>query len=188
MQENEIKSLLQIQKDLSEMKSQKKEQIEKLETEIDSMSSMIYEINQLISTRSFTTAESMLVESMDVEDAAKQSPKYTENLHYNKKIFSNDKENLLVDLRFQHNSIIIIFSSPEITKIRQDEYINQFVKPTLVNLKKVETDLTPSISKSFYGENEYIDRIKLQHVNNFESFEFIVEKMEDFIKSLNNKK
>ncbi len=185
MQEQEIKNLLKIKQELVDIEGQKIEQIKALEAEINSIHSMLDEISQLISTRSFTTAENMLPQSMDLEDAARKNPQYSDNLQYTQKIFSEDRNHLLVVLKFQENHIEIRFSNPGLTKITQARYIESFVKPSLVSLKKVEKNLTSSLSKSFYGENKYIDRINLENVDNFESFEFIVEKMEDFIKSLN---
>ena len=158
------------------------------QSELDIITVSINDINQLISTRSFTTAANVLSDTMDLEDAAHQKLKNSNTFQNIRKIFSSDNEILLVDLKYHQNSIDIRFSNSEITKVRQEHYINYFVKPTLVSLKKIEHDLTPSIAKSFYGENEYIDRITLQNVINFESFEFIVEKMEDFLKIIDVKK
>jgi hypothetical protein len=181
MDQAEIKKLLEIKSNISELKKQKSDQILILQEEIDNLSKVNQEITLLISSSSFTTAANIFPSDMDAETAAKQKPQYSENVKYTKKIFSENQEFLLVDSQFIKNKIYIRFPHPELTKISQERYIDEFVKPTLVQLKKIENALTPLVSKSFYDDKEYIDTITLENVENFESFEFIAEEMELWI-------
>ena len=173
MQENEIKKLLDLIEDLKKIIEQKKDQIDVLNEEIDLLSKNSDNLNILISTGSFKTAASLI----DAETAAFKSKPNFNNLEYSKKIFSKSKE-LLSVLQFQNNTISIRFPSPEIVRITEEKYIEEFVKPTLINLKKTEVELTTQLTRKKYYNHEFIETISLENVQNYESFEYITKAVE----------
>ena len=173
MDENEIKKLLALIEDLNKIIEQKKDQINVLNEEIDLLSKNRDKLNILISTGSFKTAASLI----DAETAAFKSKSSFNNLDYTKKIFSESKE-LLSVLKFENDTISIRFPSPEIVKITEEIYINEFVKPVLIPLKKTEEELTTHLTRKKYDNHEIIEIISLQNVKSYESFEFITKAVE----------
>lgn len=184
MDEIEIKKLLEIKERISTFRKNKELEIEKLKQEIDILFQMHSDITKLISKSSFTTAAEIMISDLDVEAIAKEKTPTSENVRYSQQIKSTDNKYILANLRFENNTVYIRFPNPSLTQITQESYINQFVKPTLVILKQIETSLTPSVIKGQYGDKEYLDQIVLKNVSKFESFEFLVEKVEDFLGKL----
>jgi len=173
LQENEIKNLLDLIEDLKKIIEQKKTQIDVLNEEIDLLSKNSDKLNILVSSGSLKTAASLI----DAETAALNSKPNFNNLEYSKKIFSKS-EVLLSVLRFENNTISIRFPHPEIVKITEEKYINEFVKPTLIPLKKKEEKLTPLLTRKEINNYEYIETISLQNVKFYESFELITKAVE----------
>ncbi|UYP47752.1 hypothetical protein NEF87_004037 [Candidatus Lokiarchaeum ossiferum] len=178
MQEKEIKVLFNLKESLKKMVQTKTEQIQLIENEIGSLTKQCDMIDYLISDGSFISAANLI----DAETAASDHQSQFQNLEYTQKIFSPSKE-LLTVLQFQNNSVFIRFPNPGISKINQEIYINEFVKPHLVSLKKIEHDLTPNITKNIYDSEEYLDSITLSNISNFESFEYIVESINEIFKN-----
>ena len=173
LQENEIKKLLDLIEDLKKIIEQKKAQINVLNEEIDLLSKNSDKLNLLISTGSFKTAASLF----DAETAALKPKSSFNNLDYTKKIFSKSEE-LLSVIKFENDTISIRFPSPEIVKITEEKYIEEFVKPTLMKLKKTEEGLTTHLTRKKYEDHEIIEIISLQNVKSYESFEFITKAVE----------
>jgi hypothetical protein len=173
LKENEIKNLLDLIEDLKKIIEQKKTQIDVLNEEIDLLSKNSDKLNILISSGSFKTAASLL----DAETAALKSKPNFNNLEYTKKIFSKSKE-LLSVLQFQNNTISIRFPSPDIVRITEEKYIEEFVKPTLMELKKTEKELTTHLTRKKYNNHEIIETISLKNVTSYESFEYITKAVE----------
>lgn len=179
MQEKEIKVLFNLKESLKKMVQTKIDQIQLIEGEIRSLTKQCELIDYMISDGSFISAANLI----DAETAANDHQSQFQNLEYTQKIFSPSQE-LLTVLQFQNNSVFIRFPNPEISKINQEIYINKFVKPRLVSLKKIEHKLTPTITKNIYNSEEYIDSITLSNISNFESFEYIVESIKRIFKNL----
>ena len=173
MKENEIKKLLDLIEDLKKIIEQKRSQINVLNEEIDLLSKNSDKLNMLISTGSFKTAASLI----DAETAAFKSKSSFNNLDYTKKIFSKSKE-LISVIKFENDTISIRFPSPEIVKITEEKYIEEFVKPTLMLLKKTEEGLTTQLTRKKYNNHEFIETISLQNVKSYESFEYITKAVE----------
>ena len=173
MKEKEIKNLLDLIEDLKKIIEQKKAQIDVLNEEIDLLSKNSDKLNILISSGSFKTAASLL----DAETAAFKSKSNFKNLEYTKKIFSKSKE-LLSVLQFENNTISIRFPNPEIVRITEEKYIEGFVKPTLMELKKTEVELTTQLTRKKYNNHEFIETISLENVKSYETFEHITKAVE----------
>ena len=173
MKENEIKIQLALIEDLKKIIGQKKTQIDVLNEEIALLTKNCDNINILISSGSFKTAASLI----DAETAAFKSKSDFNNLEYTKKIFSKSKE-LLSVLKFENDAISIRFPNPEIVKLTEEKYIEEFVKPTLIQLKKKEEKLTPHLTRKKINNYEYIEKISLQNIKSYESFEFITKAVE----------
>lgn len=173
MQEKEIKNLLALIEDLKKIIEQKRDQIDVLNEEIDLLSKNSDKLNILISSGSFKTAALL----MDAETAAFKSKSNFKNLEYSKKIFSKSKE-LLSVLRFEKNTIQIRFPHPEIIRITEEKYIEEFVKKTLLPLKKTEVELTTQLTRKKYNNHEFIETISLENVKSYESFEYITKAVE----------
>ncbi|QEE15781.1 hypothetical protein DSAG12_01608 [Promethearchaeum syntrophicum] len=173
MKENEIKKLLDLIEDLKKIIEQKKDQINVLNEEIVLLTKNSDKLNLLISTGSFKTAASLL----DAETAAFKSKSSFNNVDYTKKIFSKSEE-LLSVIKFENDTISIRFPSPEIVKITEEKYINEFVKPVLLELKKKEEKLGTHLTRKKYENHEIIEIISLQNVKSYESFEFITKAVE----------
>ncbi|MHA1584612.1 MAG: hypothetical protein ACTSWL_05115 [Promethearchaeota archaeon] len=188
MQEKQIRVLLEVKNKIASLILLKQNQLSELEKEIQDLSEISDQLDSLISSSSFQTADSLLSsnpEIIDAETAANQNSVNMENLNYTQKIFSVTGTDLLAIMDFKENFITIQFPSPQSSRITQERYINDFVKPTLVQLKKVEPDLSPEILKSIYQGQEFLTKITLRNVKSFESFEFIAEKIK---KNLLNEK
>ena len=173
LKENEIKIQLALIEDLKKIIEQKKTQIDVLNEEIDLLTKNCDKLNILVSSGSFKTAASLL----DAETAALKSKPNFKNLEYTKKIFSKSKE-LLSVLQFENNTISIRFPNPEIVRITEEKYIEEFVKPTLMKLKMTEEELTTQLTRKKYNNHEIIETISLQNVKSYESFEFITKAVE----------
>lgn len=173
MQEKQIKIQLALIEDLKKLIEQKKVQINVLNEEIELLSKNCDNINILISSGSFKTADSLI----DAETAAFKSNSNLDNLEYTKKIFSKS-DVLLSVLRLENNTISIRFPHPEIVKITEEKYINEFVKPTLIPLKKKEEKLTTHLTRKEINNYEFIETIRLQNVKFYESFELITKAIE----------
>ncbi len=176
MEEKEINTLLNLKNYLLSNIKSKENQITMINSEIIELNNQIESINSIISSSSFSTAANLL----DAETAAKQADSQFDNMKYSHKIYSKSQE-LLVSLQFKTNSIFIRLIHPDKIQLTQEIYINYFVKPILVSLKKIEANLTPTITKNNYDNQEYIDTITLNNIHNFESFEYICESMKKLI-------
>ena len=179
MQENEVNILLQLKRKLDNLIQSKQIQIDQFNEEIALLSQEIEAISSLISTNSFTTAADALKSShFDTETLATKTGFSTDNLKYTQKIFSGPEEqpqSLLADLKFHKDVIFIRFPNPRLSKITQERYIHNFVKPTLVTLKQIEKGLTTEIGKKPYDGEEYLESIQLGNVQQYESFEYVLE-------------
>jgi hypothetical protein len=176
MQESEIKLLFQLREDLQALISKKRQIIADLELEITEIKSNCDLINSMISNASFTTAANLY----DAESAATSKDENYQNLNYTEKIFSENQD-LLAVIQFEDQKITIRFPNPQKASITQERYIEDFVKPCLVILKKIETQLNPQITKESIESIDYISTIILNNVSKFESFEFVVEKIKNLI-------
>ena len=85
---------------------------------------------------------------------------------------------MLSVIKFENDTISIRFPSPENVKITEEKYINEFVKPVLMELKKKEEKLSTQLTRKKYEDHEIIEIISLQNVKSYESFEFITKAVE----------
>lgn len=179
MQEKEVNILFQLKRKLDALIKSKQEQIDQFQEEITLLSQEIEAISSLISTNSFTTAaDALATANLDAETLATKPGFSTENLHYTRKIFSGLEEHpqsLLAVLKFHKDAIFIRFPNPTLSKITQERYIHDFIKPALVILKQIEKDLTTEIEKKQFDTEEYIESITLGQVRQYESFEYVLE-------------
>ena len=174
MREKEMRFLLGLKERLQHLIVQKRAQITQIETEIDQLQSDIDQISTDIAACSFTTADSLL----DADQAANQGI-IPQTVAFTKKIYSRSKD-LLVSMQFDNSTVLISFPTPKLSRITQEKYIDQIVKPALVKLKKTETKLQPSIKKISCEGTEVIDSITLHNIENFESFEFLFDTLQKF--------
>jgi hypothetical protein len=185
MQEKEVKILFQLKKKMDMLIKSKKDQIDQFQDEITLLTQEIETISSLISTNSFSTAAEALVTSkMDAETLATQPGFSTNNVQYTRKIFSGPEEapqSLLVVLKFHKDAIFIRFPNPTLSKITQERYIHDFVKPTLVTLKQIEKELTTKIEKNLYDAEEYLESILLGKIQQYESFEYVLESIKKLV-------
>jgi hypothetical protein len=177
MKESEIKVLLELNENLQTVIQDKYNQIQQFENEISLLKSKINEITNLISDGSFQTAETL----MDTESFIKnhENTSFT-NLNYTRKLFSKNDQ-LLATVKFQDSIIFIRLIIPKITKLTQTSYMTNFVKPVLVNLKRIENDLMQETTVFKDNSEEYVDSITLKNIKSFESFDLIVKNIEKLI-------
>ena len=178
MDENEIKKLLGLRKSLSELVKSKQDQMEKLSEEIDMLSEKMNEISQMVSVRSFQSASSLLDDTDSFLE--KREDVTFENCSNVRKIFSHD-DKTIATIRFENNVVEIMFPFPGLTRITQEMYIEQFVKPVLLNIKKIETELKANMTQESKGNLEFVRSISLENIKNFESFDLIFEKIQEIV-------
>ncbi|MHA1721181.1 MAG: hypothetical protein ACTSWX_01445 [Promethearchaeota archaeon] len=178
MQENEIKQLLDLKENLEKLIDQKNNQIKILNDEIDNISKINSIINNIISSSSFKTADTLV----DAETAAFKSDSDFKNLEYTKKIFSETKT-LLAVLQFENDTIFIRFPAPELVNLSEEKYIENFVKPILMPLKKKEVNLMIQLTRKKIDDHEVIETISLQNIKSYDSFISITQAVKNLTTS-----
>jgi len=169
MQESDTKTLVELQEILSASLSRKQAQLIELEQEIRELQNSISKLNKIISSSSFTTADSLL----NIDSIPNQpTPKPESKSELTRKIFSKSNE-ILAIIKYENNSIFIRINSPEKIRITQEKYINIFVKTILVKLKQSEFQLKPNLIKIKVENEEFVDTIELQNVQKMDSLDLV---------------
>jgi hypothetical protein len=164
-----VKMLLELQERLSNLIAQKQTQMAALDQEIKEMQESIYQISKLISVNSFMTADT-LVDTETFLQQHEEEPISGPSL--TRKIFS-EEEKLEAFLKYDNGTVFIRISRPDERGITSERYITGFVKTTLVDLKQIEPDLKPVLTKVITDNEEYIDTITLQNIQHLESLDII---------------
>ena len=174
MQEQRIKSLLDLEKTLKFLLDSKRDHLSEIEAEIMKLESSLDIVHLLISSNSFQSANELI----DTESFLKKHDNISlNNVETVRKIYSPE-ETLLITCIYRDNSINIRINSPEKLGFTQEVYIQQFVKSTLVSLKSIEPKIQPQIFKTQINQVEYVESIEILNISHFESFETILEQMQ----------
>jgi DNA-binding protein H-NS len=175
MDENEIKVLLEIKEDLERVIRSKQEQIDMIESEVETLHQKIGQINKLISQGTFTTAAMLL----DAEAAAQKAVS-SEAPPSIKKIFAADN-NLIAVLKYENEQVNIRFPHPSLLHITQEIYLTQIIKPIFLPLKSTEPNMKIDLVTKEENQDVLITNILLQNIGEYESFLEIFEKFSQYL-------
>jgi len=169
-EKNEIERLVEIHSTLKKQYHDKKEQLERLNVEIEELNDLLNQINKLIAGKSFTPASKLL----DAEEIFKEGigAKGTGTL-IKRKVFSSENK-LLCVLKFKDfKDVEIKIVDPKESQVKEQSeiFISNFVKQILVKIKEKEPSLDMKIKK--HEKEDFIETIIIQNVNKLENFDLI---------------
>ena len=172
-----VKTFLELQEKLTQLITQKQAQIAAFDQEIKDLQEYIYQINKLVSLNSFISADSLL----DTETFLQQHEDQPINgPSLSRKIFSKE-DTLDAFIKFEDGTIFIRISDPQKAGLTSERYITGFVKTTLVQLKQLEKQLKPILTKIVIDNEEYIETITLENVQHLESLDVIEKGIQDLL-------
>jgi hypothetical protein len=191
-EEGQTQKLTKVLAELQYIYHKKKDYLEELKEEINQLHEVISNITMVISTRSFTSADELLSQSLSsvkntYEDLFKEdvSHKNLKGTTIKRKIFSKEKgkdETLLCILNFiDFKTLEIKFIDPEKRSIREtsEDFVNLFLKGALIKIK----EQNPTIERTyhFYKNTDIIERITIYNLNSMKDYDLITEKIQELL-------
>lgn len=199
--DSEIEKLTEILSNLRTLYNKKKEQLHELENEITTIKATLDDLNSIISSKSFHSADELYSETgesvqapkeMDKEKVKKKSEKnyFVENIPQEKvsgtkikrKIFlqNEDEEELICILNlYDMDKLEIKILQPKKYKLKEtsEKFIKIFLKEALIKIK----GKTPNMELNYiYLKNtSIIEKIIIKNLNSIKDFDLITEKLRE---------
>jgi len=191
--DKETKKLAQILSALQNLYEQKKEQLERLKTEISDLREILRNLNSIISTKSFYSADQIYntnqkvdsVESLEEEEYFQDSvPKEKfKDTTIKRKIFSDeDEKNLLAILNFNDLDYLEVkFLSPKEKNIKEtsERFIKIFLKEGLIKIKESTPQI--EVEYEYYKNSEFIEKVKISNLQSVDEFDLITAKVKELL-------
>ena len=189
--ENETEKLTRILSIIQNLYYKKKDQIEDLKLEISEIQAVLNDINSLVSTKSFSSADELYSKSRTQEKKSLDeyfneeiSEETFKGTNIKRKIFSNqdqEEENLLCVLNlYDFKKVEIKFIDPEIRGIQETSgnFINIFLKGALIKIK----ENNPNLSISYRFRNiDKIEYIIISNLSSIEDYDLITAKIRELL-------
>ena len=192
--ENEIEGLSQVLSKIQNLYYKKKDQLEDLQTEISELKDVLNFLNNIISNKSFQSADeiyskSLMIKEEDpieenyfVEDIPKDK---VEGTNIKRKIFSKDNENeegLLCILNFfDLNAVEIKLLAPEERSIKEssDDFIRVFIRGALIKIKEANPNM--SLNYEYYKDTDLIESINITNISSIKEYDLITTKIRELL-------
>ncbi|MBD3198348.1 MAG: hypothetical protein GF317_25080 [Candidatus Lokiarchaeota archaeon] len=187
---NDIEGLSKILSSIQNLYYRKKEQLDELEAEIEELKEVINNLNSLISTKSFHSADEIYSKRV-MNEKTKKNPAddyFIEELPKDKvkgtkikrKIFSkkDDSEELLCILNlFDVDKVKIKFMDAEKLEIQEtsEDFIKLFLKQGLIKIKETNPEL--ELNYHYHKNTDIIKEIDITHIKSVNEYDIITDQI-----------
>lgn len=198
---NETEKLTRLLSSLQELYYNKKEQLEVLKDEIIDLKEIINQLNDLISGKSFASADQLYSKASQAEVSKKYKKEKSESDFFEsspsseqskgteikRKIFSKGTEssqNLLAILNYVDMDIIEIkLIEPETIALTETNeiFIQEFLMGALVSIKEHTPEL--ELQYQYYKNTDIIEKIEITNVRSVDDYDLITNKISEILKA-----
>lgn len=194
--EIEVEKLSTILSKIQDLYYKKKDQLEDLEIEINSLKEILSYLNSVISNRSFHSADEIYQKTLENFDLEKVSETYfTEEVPQDivkgtaikRKIFTKNGENegdLVCVLNFtDFTTLEVKFINPDVRAIKEtsEDFINIFLKGALIKIKDKNENI--SLEYEYFKDTDIIQYIKIQNLKTINDYDLITTKIRELVAS-----
>ncbi len=195
--EKDIKTLTKILSKLQNLYYKKKDQLHELENEISSLKTTLDDLNSIISSRSFHSADELYLEKSQGSKEISEEHYFVENLpeesvsgtKIKRKIFlkkKEDEELICILNLIDMDELEIKMLQPNKYKIEEtsDRFIKIFIKEALIEIKERNPNL--KLNYEHIKDTNIIEKIIIKNLNSINDFDLITEKLRKFFSSFRN--
>ncbi len=194
--EIDIENLTRILSQIQILYNKKKEHLDDLKLEISELREILKNLNNIISNKSFHSAEELYLEKLKDMDLEKKMENYfdtkiskekVQGTTIKRKVFSDRIENegdLLCVLNFfDLSKVEIKFLNPEASSIKEtsEKFIKIFLKGALINIKERIPELT--LEYEYFKNSDIIEKIKISNLRTINDYDLITDKIHDLLTS-----
>ncbi|MEJ2248264.1 MAG: hypothetical protein P8Y70_05135 [Candidatus Lokiarchaeota archaeon] len=192
--DSETKKLAEILSAIQNIYEQKKEQLEQLESEISELRKILRDLNSIISTKSFFSADQLYegvqdnkVQEGNIDETElfqkKVSKEKLKNTKIKRKIFSDeDERNLLAILNLTDlNNLEIKFFDPKEKNIKEtsERFIKIFLKDALIHVKEKNPEI--EVNYDYYRNSSFIEKVLISNIQSIDEFDLITSKVKELL-------
>jgi hypothetical protein len=169
--------------------------LEQLQSEITELREILRNLNSIITSKSFTSADQLFSISEKHEKASEQlkedeyfqdtiEKKKFKDTKIKRKIFSDEEKekNLLAILTFNDmDNLIVKFFNPKDKNIKEtsEKFIKVFLKDALIHIKETNPEI--DIEYDFYKSTEFIEKVTISNLQSVEEFDLITQKVKELL-------